>query len=58
MFGLNSESEQWPDGLNMDNNNEKTNYGEVQFINHYLKTLPIEVEELCSLLNSVLNKST
>jgi hypothetical protein len=42
----------------MDNNNEKTNYGEMQFINRYLKTLQSEVQELCSLPNSVLNKST
>jgi len=40
------------------NNNEKTNYGEIQFINRYLKTLLTKVEELCSSLKSVLNKNT
>ena len=42
----------------MDNNKEKTSYDEIQFINLYLKTLLNKVEELCSLLNSVLNRST
>jgi len=42
----------------MENNDEKKNYVKIQFLNRYLKTLLSKVEELCSLLKSVLNKIT